>query len=155
MELEVVSSPNENWDLAFGLSILDAEAEDIPSPSGLAVRDRDMVGAPDVSANALVRYNWNAMGGNFAVQGWANYVDDIYFDIQNHPISLEDGYTVVNLRGSYTSGDGRWSVAAFVNNLTDREYLTYTFDFTGPFGFNQQSYGPPRWAGVNFRYGVN
>ncbi len=27
------------------------------------------------------------------------------------------------------------------NNVTDEEYLVYTFDFTGTFGFNQQAYG--------------
>jgi hypothetical protein len=36
--------------------------------------------------------------------------------------------------------------------VTDEEYLAYTFDFTGTFGFNQQAYGSPRWAGVSFRY---
>ena len=39
-----------------------------------------------------------------------------------------------------------------MNNFTNEEYLVYTFDFTGTFGFNQQAYGRPRWGGVSFRY---
>ncbi|HEY4645496.1 MAG TPA: hypothetical protein VIH25_04370, partial [Steroidobacteraceae bacterium] len=78
----------------------------------------------------------------------------LFFDIQNSPVSLEDGYTIGNLRVSYASGDERWELAAFVNNITDEEYLSYTFDFTGLFGFNQQAYGAPRWAGVSFQYNL-
>lgn len=150
-ELELQSSPAEGLDLAFGLSVLDATAENIPSPLG-GVRDRDMVAAPDLAANALIRYQWPAFNGHLAVQAWANYQDEIFYDIQNVPVSLEDGYTVSNLRVSYTSDDERWQLAAFVHNLSDEEYLSYTFDFTGTFGFNQQAYGAPRWSGVTLQY---
>ena len=153
LELELQSSPADGWDLAFGLSLLDAEAKDIPSPAGV-LRNRDMVASPDVAANALVRYEWPAFSGNLAVQAWANYQDELFFDIQNSPVSLEDGYTVGNLRVSYAGQDDRWELAAFVNNVTDEEYLSYTFDFTGTFGFNQQSYGAPRWYGVSFQYNL-
>ncbi len=153
LELELQSSPGGGWDLAFGVALLDATAKDIPSPAGV-LRDRDMVASPDVAANALVRYEWPAFNGHFAVQAWANYQDELYFDIQNSPVSLEDGYTVGNARVSYAGADDRWELAAFVHNLADEEYLSYTFDFTGPFGFNQQAYGAPRWWGVSFQYNL-
>ena len=158
-EIEITNSPNEHWDLQLGLGYLDATAKDIPtltagtppfSPSEL--RDRDMVGAPELSLNALVRYNWQALGGTWAVQAWGNYAEQIWYDIQNHPISEEDGYSVVNFRGSYTSGDGSWQIYSYVNNAFEEEYKTYTFDFTGTFGFNQQAAGLPRWWGAGFRY---
>lgn len=151
LELELQSSPAEGWYLALGLSVLDATAENIPSPLGVA-RDRDMVAAPGVAANALVRYEWPAFNGHLAVQAWANYQDEVFYDIQNVPVSREDGYTVANLRVSYAAENDRWVLAAFVHNLTDEEYLSYTFDFTGVFGFNQQAYGQPRWAGATFQY---
>ena len=59
---------------------------------------------------------------------------------------------MLNLRTSYVPPDGNWEVYAFVNNVFDEEYKTYTFDFTIPFGFNQQAFGPPSWWGVGFRY---
>jgi hypothetical protein len=62
-------------------------------PSG-PVRDREMVAAPDVAANASVRYEWPMLGGKTAIQGTVTYQDDIYYDIQNVPVSFEDGYTV-------------------------------------------------------------
>lgn len=153
-ELELQASPAEGWDIALGLSLLDATAEGIPSAVDGTPRERNMVAAPELSANALVRYEWPALGGYLAVQGWANYQDEIYYDIQNVPVSREDGYTVSNLRFGYTSGDGVWELAAFAHNITDEEYLSYTFDFTGTFGFNQQAYGPPRWVGVSLQYNL-
>jgi iron complex outermembrane recepter protein len=153
-ELELQASPAEGWDVALGLSFLDATAEGIPDPTGGPPRERDMVASPDLSANALVRYAWPAFGGELAVQAWGNYRDELFYDIQNVPVSREDGYTVGNLRVSYASGDERWQVAAFAYNITEEEYLSYTFDFTGTFGFNQQAYGPPRWVGVSLQYNM-
>jgi len=153
-ELELQMSPAEGWDIALGLSVLDATAEGIPDPAGGPPREREMVAAPDLSANALVRYAWPAFGGELAVQAWGNYQDEIFYDIQNAPVSREDGYAVGNLRVSYTSSDERWELAAFGHNITEEEYLSYTFDFTGPFGFNQQAYGPPRWIGVSLQYNM-
>lgn len=153
-ELEFQASPADGWDIGFGLSFLDATAQDIPTPDGTGMRDRDMVAAPDISASALVRYEWLALGGSMAAQVWGNFQDETYYDIQNVPISLADSYTIGNLRFSYASNSGRWEAAAFVHNVTDEEYLSYTFDFTGTFGFNQQAFGQPRWAGVSFQYNI-
>ncbi|MBL8199740.1 MAG: TonB-dependent receptor [Chromatiales bacterium] len=150
-EVEIETRPIEGLTLQLGVGTLDATAKDIPTITGDAVRDRNMVGAPELSLSALARYEWPAFGGTLAVQGWGTYQDEIWYDIQNHPISKEDGYTVVNFRGSWTAGDDAWEVYAFVNNAFEEEYKTYTFDFSGLFGFNQQAYGPPRWWGVGAR----
>ncbi len=150
-ELELQTSPAEGWDIGLGLAILDAKAKDIPSPSGV-LREREMVAAPDVAANASVRYEWPMLGGRTAIQATVTYQDDIYYDIQNVPVSFEDGYAVGNLRLSYANDASPWEIVAFVDNITEEEYLVYTFDFTGTFGFNQQAYGKPLWAGISFRY---
>ncbi len=150
-ELELQSAPWEGWHIALGLSVLDAQADNIPSPAGV-LRKRDMVAAPRFSGSAMVRYEWPALGGHVGLQASATVQDHIYYDIQNVPVSLEDGYAITNLRATYRPENDRWEVAAFVDNVTNEEYLSYTFDFTGLFGFNQQAYGKPRWAGLSFRY---
>ena len=152
-ELELQASPAQGWDFILGLAVLDPEAKGIPSPLGGAF-DRTLVAAPKLSATALVRYEWPALGGKLAVQAWGSYQSSVYYDIQNVSVSKQDGYGLGNLRLSYSDAAERWEVAAFVHNITDKEYLSYTFDFTGTFGFNQQAYGKPRWAGVSFRYNI-
>jgi iron complex outermembrane receptor protein len=151
-EFEFVTSPTDGLDISLGMSLLDATAEDIPTRSSGTLQDRTPVSAPDVTFNAMVRYTWPMFSGDMAVQAWGNYQGETYYDILNHPVSREDGYSVVNFRASYASADN-WEVYAFVNNAFEEEYKTYTFDFTIPFGFNQQVFGPPRWWGVGFNYG--
>ncbi|MFQ5983047.1 MAG: TonB-dependent receptor, partial [Woeseiaceae bacterium] len=152
-EIEIQSSPTEGLDLQFGLSYLDATVKDIASRDSGTRLDRSPVSAPEVTLNALVRYEWPVGAGRLAVQGWANYQSETFYDILNHPVSKEDGYTVVNFRASYLSADDTWELYAFVNNAFEEEYIVYTFDFTIPWGFNQRAFGPPRWWGVGFHYG--
>lgn len=149
-ELELSASPAQGWDLALGLAVLASNALDIPNPAG-GTRDRTPVAAPKFSATALAHYAWPAWSGELAVQAWGSYQSSLYYDIQNIAVSKQDGYGLSNLRLSYQDAAGRWTVAAFVHNITNVKYLSYTFDFTNTFGFNQQAYGKPRWAGVSVR----
>lgn len=150
-ELEIETRPMDGLTLQLGMGVMEATAEDIPTITGDAERDRDMVGAPDFNLSALARYEWPALGGTLAVQASGAYQQEIWYDIQNHPISKEDGYTVVNFRTSYTTGDESLELYAYVNNAFEEEYKSYTFDFSGLFGFNQQAAGLPRWWGVGAR----
>jgi len=151
-ELELQASPWEGWDFAFGLALMDATAEDIEIPDGSGgVRDRTMVAAPEVTFNGLARYEWPMFGGMMAVLGKFRYQSETFFDIQNYSTAKEDGYVVGDFRLQWTSQDERWQVAGFVNNVADAEYKIYTFDFAG-FGFNQEAYGRPRWAGGSLMY---
>jgi len=152
-EFELQSSPTDGLDLQLGISLLDATAENIPTRDSGGVQDRTPVSSPEVTVNALVRYEWPAFDGRWSIQAWGNYQSETFFDILNHPVSKEDGYTVVNFRTSYVSPNENWEIYAFVNNAFEEEYLSYTFDFTIPFGFNQRAFGPPRWWGAGFRYG--
>lgn len=154
LELELQSTPAEGWDVSLGLALLDATAEDIPTPGGDAVRDRSMVAAPEISITGMARYEWPMMNGAMSAMFWGNWQSSMYFDIQNVPVSEQDSFGIANLRLAYLSAGQRWELAAFVHNLTGEEYKRYTFDFTGTFGFNQVAYGKPRWAGVNFRYAL-
>ena len=154
LELELQSSPAEGWDVALGLALLDATAEDIPTPPGDALRDRDMVAAPEVSFTGMLRYEMPVAEGMLGLMLWGNWQSSVYFDIQNVPVSEQGSYGIGNLRLSYTSRDERWEFGAFVHNLADEEYRRYSFDFTGFFGFNQVAYGQPRWTGIDFRYSL-
>lgn len=151
-EAELVLNPWEGWDFLFGLSLLDATAKDIPTTTTLMPVDRDPVAAPDVTIDGMARYEWPALGGMMAVVASFNWQDDTYYDIQNYDISKADDYIVGNARLQWTSQDERWQAAVIVENIGDEDYVSYTFDFTGPGGFNQLHYGRPRWIGGSLRY---
>ena len=153
MELEFVSQPIDGLDIMLGAAYLNAEANDIPLNDGSGItRDRDMTLSPEYSLNGLFRYQWPVFTGSLAVQTDFTYQDETYFDIQNQPVSRQGSYDVWNARVSYTGADDKWAVAAWVNNIFEEEYRAYTFDVTNLFGFNQVTYGRPRWAGVTVNY---
>jgi iron complex outermembrane receptor protein len=150
-EVELQWNPAEGWDLAFGLSLLDATAEDIPASASGRLRDRDMVSAPGLSLNGMLRREWELPAGRVAALVKARYQGETWFDIQNYRTSRENGFAVADARVQWSSADEHWEVAGFVDNLTNEKYLVYTFDFAA-FGFNQQAWGRPRWAGASVRY---
>jgi iron complex outermembrane receptor protein len=55
---------------------------------------------------------------------------------------------------SYATEDRKWLARAFVDNVTDEEYLVQTFDLSGlaNFGMTEQYYGRPQWWGVSLQY---
>ena len=151
-ELELQSSPG-NWDLLLGVSFLDTAVLDVQDPlPGGAIRDRDMVMSPKLSANAMVRYNFDAFGGTAALQVDGTYNDSQYLETFNSPAFKEGSYMMGNARASWTSGDGHWTTAVFVENLTDKEYRAYAFDLTGLAGLSQEVWSRPRWAGITVGY---
>ncbi len=152
-ELELVALPMEGLQLQLGTSFIDSQVEEVRDlNTGTLLTDRDMVLAPELTVNGLARYRWKLNQGSIAAQVDFNYQDDHFFDIVNSDISAEDAYTVWNASLSYTSVNDLWEVAVFGKNLADEDYRVYTFDFTGPGGFNQQFFAPPRWMGVKLSY---
>jgi iron complex outermembrane receptor protein len=150
-EAELVTQPAEGWDFRLGLSLLDAKVFDVRLPSG-RVTDTVPPQAPRYTINGLARKEWPAWGGGkLAVQFDFSYVDDYQASTVNAPATAIPEYTISNGRLSYTSANGRWEAALFVDNIADTDVLYYKFD-VGVLGFNQEVYLPPRWVGGQFIY---
>jgi iron complex outermembrane receptor protein len=147
-ELEYQVSPSENWDILLGAAYNDVEVD-----LGGGVK-ASTVQAPKWNFNGLLRYEWPMSAGRLALQGDAVYRSEHFFALTAFPNQTEDGYTLANVRATYTSDSEAWSVSAFINNVTDEEYLVQTFDLStdAVFGMTEQYYGRPRWWGVSFRY---
>lgn len=145
-EVEFAYMPNDHWDFNFGLAYMDSEVDFIPGVvPGSGNTDVELPQAPSLSANLLVRYNTDVAGGNLALQLDGNWNDDHYMEGSNSIASVQEAYTVLNFRTSYTMDN--WEVSAWVRNLTDEEYLLYNLDL-GFIGFVEQVYSAPRQAGL-------
>jgi iron complex outermembrane receptor protein len=120
----------------------------VEAPAGPTVK------APEWNLNALIRYEWPMFGGYIAAQGDIVYIDNHIFALHGQEPVQGDSYSVSNVSLTYTTENRNWEVSAFVENVTDEEYLVQTFDLSGPefLGMTEQYYGRPQWWGVSMTY---
>jgi len=148
-EFEWTGLPADGLMVSVGASFLDTSVKDVQDGSG-AIRDREMVLAPEVSMNALVRYTWNlASGSELVGQLDGTYSSEVFFDNLNQPGLLEGPSKQMNARLSWLNTERDVEVSAWVKNLTDEEYRLYAFDLTADLGYIQESYHAPRTIGVS------
>ncbi|HEX6572252.1 MAG TPA: TonB-dependent receptor [Steroidobacteraceae bacterium] len=152
LEAELTSRPLDGLTLQLGVSLLDSTVKDVPLPDGVTIEDHDLPQAPEFSGNLLARYEFAAGPGMLGIQGDAQYSGKFCFTVLCAPVEEEDAYTVANARIDYTGANGRWSVAAFVNNLTEEEYRVYAFDSSLFSGVVAGVYAKPRWYGLSATY---
>lgn len=149
IEGEVNSRLSEHWSLLASAAWIDATVKDV-NVFGRIV-DRRPTFTPGFAASGVLRYEFDAIGGQVGLQAEVNYKGDSYYSLSNFDSARVRAYTLANVRASYTTGDGRWQFAGFVRNLTDEEYFTVGFDFPD-FGFAETAYGDPRTYGITVRY---
>ncbi len=152
LEVEINSRPVDGLTLQLGVSVLNSNVEDIVLPDTVTVVEHDMPQAPGFSGNALARYEFPLAGGVASVQADVQYSDDFCFTVLCAPVEEESSYSVANARIGYGPEDGRWQVAAWVDNVTDEEYRVYAFDSSLFAGVVAGVYGKPRTYGVTATY---
>jgi iron complex outermembrane receptor protein len=144
--VETIYTTDGGWDLLFGVSVLDTDVDNVDR----GVVNQNAALAPDLTANALVRKSWDlSNGSSISGQVSANYSDERSFNTIQSEITTGNSYTNVNAGVRYTNADDKWEVGVSVNNLTDEEILTYTYDIVG---YTIQVFAPPRWVSANFKY---
>ena len=150
-ELEFAAVPLHGLNVQFGVSHLETTAYDVPTPAGNLLTTQ-LPQAPRWSLNAVAHYQWPLLGGQMSVEADAKWNDNQYLELVNNPDDYERAYVLTNARVGFMTGDGRWSVTAYVNNLADRYYRIYNLDLAGFLGIDQSVYGAPRTFGATFRY---
>jgi iron complex outermembrane receptor protein len=150
-EVELVYSPGNGWDVLAGLSTVDTSVDVPGRPASAAVEDQKAPLSTDLSWNAMVRKQWTlGNGATLAGQVAAYSVDEQYFNIINAETTRGGDYTLVDASVSYAPSE-QWELTVFVNNLTDEEALTYSYDISAYGKYTIQVFGPPRWAGAKLK----
>jgi iron complex outermembrane receptor protein len=144
-ETEFTLTPTEGLLIQLGSAFMwERTVRNVPLPTGPA--DRQMPLSPDLTANALVRYSWPALGGRIAAQASAHWTDSFFFYAANEPITRQGAYSVVDARLSYTTGDDRWEFALWGKNLANTDYYNFRLD-VGSLSYCGCGIAPPRWVG--------
>jgi len=78
------------------------------------------------------------------------YRSKIYFEIPNSEAISQGRVTQVNLRGGVSLMDGKFQVAGYARNLTDKKYLLDAGNTGGSFGYPTFIPAEPRTYGIEF-----
>lgn len=76
------------------------------------------------------------------------YRSKIYFEIPNSEAISQAPVTQVNLRGGFSLMDGKFQVAGYARNLTDKKYLLDAGNTGGSFGYPTFIPAEPRTYGI-------
>jgi iron complex outermembrane receptor protein len=161
-EFQVASRLTEGLTASLGLAYTKSEYDEFPgsqprvldplAANYLQIVDgnasgNQMMRTPELSGTATLDYGTPLAGGQLNLDASLFYTDGFYFD-PNEQFE-QDAYALVNIRATWVAPDGRFSVAAFANNVTNEEYLAQVLP--GDYAI-QQGYAKPRWYGVTIGY---
>ena len=131
-----------------GVNLMDAEIQNGD------YEDQTPAHAPDFTINGLVSYTAPQAISGFRpfAQFDYSYTDSNQFILPNHPGAVQNSYTLLNARIGIRSDNGRWELAGWGRNLSDKEYFSEIFGPASGFLPGRLHYGPPRIFGVSLRY---
>ena len=166
-EVEFSARPTDQIEIGATAAYLDAKYDDFctgdptkpaaPISAGCtAANPIQLAGnrfarAPEWTLTGTAAYTIPIAEGGLTLRGDVRYQSKTFFTQFNRPEILQDGYTLVNARLTYTAPGGRYSFGGFVNNLFDKTYFTEVLE-SGAFNpqLVAQAYvGAPRVYGVN------
>jgi iron complex outermembrane receptor protein len=125
-------------------------------PQGVSLAGCDLRRAPPVSGNVGLSWTTQLSGGELSIRGDYAYKDKQYFTQFNRDAVAQDGYGLLGLRANYRTADDRWSVTAYVDNATDKDYYSTVLESgIAPAGglVPQAVMGAPRTFGVSVKVG--
>lgn len=142
--------------LSANLSVLDATYDkfqtvnpDNPGLGPVSLKGNMLVRAPKFSANVGAQYEipLEAMG-SLTLRANYFYRSRIYFTPFNDPKVSQGGFGLWNMSVEFDNSDGRWSISAFVKNLTNQLYYqeeSRSASIVGTIGWP----GTPRTFGID------
>ena len=151
VELEIQTNPVEGLDIILSGSYFDATVKDVALRNGspLPSSDVDPTYAPELQVTGLVRYGFDAFGGQMAVQADVSYSEEYYYNLRNFDADKFPSYTVANAQVSFALND--WLATLAVRNLTDERPGIQGFDLATLCGCNEVAYKAPRYYAFSIR----
>lgn len=149
-DLDATWRPLTGLTLRAGLGLLHTRLGSFPTagpngpftvPAGNRLPD-----APEVSFNALARYEWPVAAGWLAsVQFAPHYSGAVFKEALNTPYLSARAYWIFDARAALATADHAWEVAIWGRNLSDTQYVTQATD--DGIGLGYRIFSAPRTYG--------
>ncbi|MCY4426830.1 MAG: TonB-dependent receptor [Halieaceae bacterium] len=126
LELDINWLPNEALDFRLAYAYLHTEYVDYIGPGGVDFSGNPLPNSPKHTLIGSIGYT-TTLPGNWTLNlgtDWT-FTDEHNFDVlDDDPFTKEDSYTLGAARLAVISPDQKWTVTAYVKNLTDEEYYS-------------------------------
>jgi iron complex outermembrane receptor protein len=155
LDAEFVARPFRGLTFTNNLGLLETRIDEFTSNRTTVITDytgHRLPLAPKFSYSGILDYKTPLGAGAVDFQVSANYRSMQHFDLANSPYTTQAAYWLANMRLGYIFDHNRMEAAVFVHNLFDKQYLSYSYDLSNPFGIIEQVVGPPRSVGVSIDY---
>lgn len=156
-EVESTWAPSESLSFDLGLGYADSEITDIADGVNIdGVEEGNVLAfAPEWTVNSGAQYTFfTPNSGDFTIRADYFYMSEHFFSPKNTERERQEGYGLLNLRGTWTAPGGGYSVAVFGMNVLDEEYSTFGQDAFNAQGVAYLHVGQPaEWgATVTFNF---
>lgn len=148
--------------LSFNINYLNAELKDFTTELNIVDGDSEVAdlsgNTPEQSPEWIISAGYNHLfniGSGKLNAGVNSMFKSAYF-IQpiNNAMDEQPAYTKTDLYATYTSGNGKWDLGVYVNNLEDNRILVNASFLGNPVNIYNWSFGAPRIIGAKaaFRF---
>ncbi len=152
-ELELIARPVEQLMVNVGASLLDTKiVSDFLNPAGVNIRGNELAYAPHLSISGSLSWTQPLGGeaGDLLLTGDFSRQGGSYTETNNVARLRAQGALILGLRAAYRAPGGRWELAAWGRNITDRRYITLVGN-VADFGFDRVKYNAPATYGLSVR----
>ena len=147
--------PNDRVSLQLSANLMDTEIRKFNTVAGTTDNTGNQLAyAPEFSFSGVFRYDLpvEAAGFKMYVLSDASYRDQVYFSLANRLQNSQSGYWLAGARLAVTTMDERWELAVWGKNLTDKYFVTLSYDNFGGIFPSSNFLGDPRTYGVTMSY---
>jgi iron complex outermembrane recepter protein len=150
-ELEIVTRPVHSLTLRASAGFLHSEVQQGVLATG-SINGQQLPYAPHVSGTVAMDWEaWQVAPGKINLHVDMNYNSKQFLALPNEDAISQGGYSLLNGRLSFVSGDDKWDLGIWARNIADKFYLTNAVDVQG-FGFDYRHVGTPRMFGGDVHY---
>jgi len=144
-ELEATAVPVPNLELNVAAAVIHSEFK-----NG-TVKGNKLPFTPDYTLSFGAQYTLNTGAGDFTLRGEGQTKGRTFFNINNNPLVSQNAFTILNASLAWHPVSDRFSVTAFVRNITNKLAIDGGFDQSPVLGsIIKGAWSPPRTWGARF-----